>query len=283
MCDYYSNFIGVENITKANTTGISKALKAMFARYSVLDVLMSDNGPQFTSVEFALFAKKSDFEHATSSPHYLQSDGKADNAVKTMKRSFTKCRESGQSEFFTLMDWRNTATEEVGTSPAQRFLGRRCKTLLPITGSLLQPDYPTEKDRQAINRQKQQQQYYYDRHVKQLKPIAAEETVRMHLPEQKSWSQGVCMGLVGPWSYGVKVGDSTFIRNCRQLKRSDEQLTQNPPDVDDLPLQQDNTSEKVAPIPTPPSNGPAPNTEHAESLPSPPIKPTVDSPPPVLR
>ena len=96
------------------------------------------------------------------------------------------------------MDWRNTPTEGLGTSPAQRFLGRRCKTLLPITGSLLQPDYPTEEDRQAINRQKQRQQYYYNRHVKQLKPIAAGETVRMRLPGQKSWSQGVCTGLY--WS-----------------------------------------------------------------------------------
>ena len=39
VCDYYSNFIEVENINKANATDICKALKAMFARYSVPDVL----------------------------------------------------------------------------------------------------------------------------------------------------------------------------------------------------------------------------------------------------
>ena len=154
VCDYYSNFIEVENITKVSTTGVSKALKAMFARYGVPDTLISDNGPQFASEEFASFAKKWGFEHVTSSPCYPQSNGKAENAVKTVKRLFTKCRESGQSEFRALMDWRNTPTEGLGTSPAQRFLGRRCKTLIPVTGALLQPDYPTEKDRRAINRQK---------------------------------------------------------------------------------------------------------------------------------
>lgn len=41
--------------------------------------------------------------------------------------------------------------------------------LLPITGSLLRPKYSTEGDAQDINRQKQRQQYYYNRHVKQLK------------------------------------------------------------------------------------------------------------------
>ena len=133
VCDYYSNFFEVENITKVSTTGVSKALKAMFARYGVPDTLISDNGPQFASEEFTSFAKKWGFEHVTSSPRYPQSNGKAENAVKTVKRLFTKCRESGQSEFRALMDWRNTPTEGLGTSPAQRFLGRRCKTLLPVT------------------------------------------------------------------------------------------------------------------------------------------------------
>ena len=41
LCDY---FIEVESITKAN---------ALFARYGVPDSLMSDNGPQFASAEFA--------------------------------------------------------------------------------------------------------------------------------------------------------------------------------------------------------------------------------------
>ena len=74
VCDYYSNFIEVENINKANATGIFKTLKAMFARCGVPDVLMPDNGPQFASAEFASFAKKWGFEHVTSSPHYLQSN-----------------------------------------------------------------------------------------------------------------------------------------------------------------------------------------------------------------
>ena len=35
VCDYYSNFIEVENVTRANTSGVAKALKAMFSRYGV--------------------------------------------------------------------------------------------------------------------------------------------------------------------------------------------------------------------------------------------------------
>jgi len=85
VCDYYSNFIEVERINKANTMGVSKALKVLFSRYGVPEVV-SDNGPQFASVDLRVFATKWQFMHITSSPHYPQSNGKAENAVKTMKR-----------------------------------------------------------------------------------------------------------------------------------------------------------------------------------------------------
>ena len=107
--------------------------------------------------------------------------------------------------------------------------------------------------------------------------------MRTCLPGQKSWSQGVCTGLVGPQSYGVKVGESTFVRNRRQLIRSDEQPLPSPPDVDDLPPPQKNPSEKEALIPTLPSNGPTPNADPKESSSSPPLEPCVESPCPGSR
>ena len=80
-------------------------LKAIFSQYGIPDILVTDNGPQFVSAEFAVFENTWMFQHTTSSPHYPQSNGKAENAVKTVKRLFTKCRQSGQSEFIALLDW----------------------------------------------------------------------------------------------------------------------------------------------------------------------------------
>lgn len=109
----------------------------------------------------------------------------------------------------------------------------------------------------------------------------------MRLPGRKSWSQGVCTGLVGPRSYRVQVGESTFIRNRKQLIRSGEELAQSPPDADDLQQPWNNSSEKATCMPTPPSNGAAPSTDHPEPPPSPKVEPpveqTVDSPRPVLH
>ena len=124
--------------------------------------------------------------------------------MKTVKRLFTKCRESGQSEFLALLDWRNTPTEGFGNSPAQRLMGRRCKTLAPVAGTLLQPRYSTEEETRALIGSKQRQQHHYNHHVKPLQPIDQGETVRMKLPGQKTWSPGTCLGKVGPRSYEVE-------------------------------------------------------------------------------
>jgi len=56
LCDYYSNFIEVDSLTKTTTAGVTKALKVMFSQYGIPDVVISDNGPQFSSKEFAIFA-----------------------------------------------------------------------------------------------------------------------------------------------------------------------------------------------------------------------------------
>ena len=101
--------------------------------------------------------------------------------------------------------------------------------------------------------------HYYDRHIKKQKPIAAGEVIWMHLPGQKTWSRGVCESLVGPRSYRVKVRESKFVRNRRQLIGSDEIPVPSP--SDDIPCPQNDGSDKATPIQLPPSNQPAPNTD----------------------
>ena len=150
VCDYYSNFIEVSRLSRVTTSSVVRELKEIFARYGIPDTLVTDNGTQFSSAEFAVSARTWNFDHVTSSPRYPQSNGKAENAVKTVEQLFTKCKQSCQSEFQALLDWRNTPTEGMKTSPAQRLMGRCCKTLLPIAGRLLQPSYPTEQDSQDL-------------------------------------------------------------------------------------------------------------------------------------
>lgn len=91
---------------------------------------MSDNGPQFASEEFADIARLWEFDHITSSPHYPQSNGKAEQAVKVTKHILKKAKHSKSDPYLALLDYRKIPTQHVGTSPAMRLMGRRTKTLL---------------------------------------------------------------------------------------------------------------------------------------------------------
>ena len=101
ICDHYSNFIEVASLNTVTTRSVVRELLPMFARFGLPDVLVTDNGPQFASAEFAVFMKTKAIDHVTSSPHYAQSNGKAGNAVKTVKRLFLKCKQSGEWHFST--------------------------------------------------------------------------------------------------------------------------------------------------------------------------------------
>ena len=140
-----------------------------------------------------------------------------------LKQSNVYFRESGESEY--LISPLRLLSEGFGTSPAQRFLGRRCKTLLPTTTSRLQPAFPTGADAQARTHQRQRQQV-------SLKPIPVGETKRLRLPGQATWSTGTCKGLVGPRSYDVQVGEKIYQRNRRQLIYANEPLLTSSPLVD---------------------------------------------------
>ena len=53
---------------------------------------MSENGPTFSSHDFAEFAKQYGFNHFTSSPRYPQSNGLAERAVQTPEHILKKAK-----------------------------------------------------------------------------------------------------------------------------------------------------------------------------------------------
>ena len=232
VCDYFSNYLEVECLPLTTSRSVARVLASLFARHGIPNVVVSDNYPQFASTKFASFVKKRNFEHVTSSPHYAQSNGKAKNAIKTVRPLFKKCREDGTSEFLALLDWQNTPSEGMGISPSQRLMGRWCKTLLPMATLLFQPRYSMAHDRQAIVVAKAKQGWYYNRHTHPLIKQKSGEGVRICLPGEKSWTSGICEGSAG--SYNVCVGANTYRHNRRDLKSSPLQAPPSEVDVDGI-------------------------------------------------
>ena len=129
LVDYYSNSIEVALLKRDTTShNVIKHLKENIARYGIMDTLMSDNGPQYTSAEFKSFVTSYGIQHITSSPLYSQSHGLAEKAVQTVKNIFKKCKESGDDVYLSPLDIRNTPGDERIGSRMQRLMGRRAKT-----------------------------------------------------------------------------------------------------------------------------------------------------------
>ena len=220
VTDYYSNFISVKRLNSTTTTAVSKQLMKLFSVHGIPKIIMTDNATQFSSFEFKSFTSELDIEHITNSPHYPQSNGKAENAVKEVKRLFSRCRDSGYSEYLALLDFNNTPTQGVGLSPSQRLFGRRCRTSLPVTKKLLKPRYSTEHERNRMTKCKKKQARYCNKSTRQLPELSEGETVRVKCPGEKTWTKGTCVRKVAQRSYDVQAENATYRRNRRQLLAS---------------------------------------------------------------
>ena len=139
-----------------------------------------DDGPQFTSESFAKFAEQWGFEHRTSSPGHQQANGKTEAAVKMAKQLMRKAEATGSISYFAILAQRNTPTEDMDTSPAQRLLGLRCKTLLPTTAELLKPPAQHHEIITKQTRAKQvKQAHCYNKRARDLPPLEEGDVVQM--------------------------------------------------------------------------------------------------------
>ena len=137
IVDYTSNFWEVDRMNSTTTTSVIKQLKSHFARFGIPSVVVSYNGPQYVSEEFCTFAAKWDFEHQTSALGHQNANRKTEAAVKAAKLMVRKCKKSQTDPYLVLLEIRNTPTQGLGSSPAQRLLNRRTRTLLPTSSKLL--------------------------------------------------------------------------------------------------------------------------------------------------
>ena len=158
--DYYSNFIKMDRLRNSSSRTVIKVLKMHFSRHGIPEVLISDNSPQYSSQEFSSFAQQWEFKHVTSSPHYPKSNGKAESAVKTCKNLLKKADLAKADVYLSLLNHRNTSTEQTGLSPAQQSVGRKTRTLLPLASKLLEPVTSTNIRTKLISSRAKQASYY---------------------------------------------------------------------------------------------------------------------------
>ena len=113
--DYYSDYFELDRICDKKGKEVISKLKSQFARHGIPVQVFCDNGSPFISMEVQEFASACEFEHLISSPRYPQSNGKVEKAVKIDKVSWRRHEMRVQTQILSLLDYRNSPSEEVGS------------------------------------------------------------------------------------------------------------------------------------------------------------------------
>ena len=132
VIDAHSKWIEAYPMSSVTSTSTIEKLRILFAQFGLPNIIVSDNGANFTSAEFQAFCHNNGIKHVTSAPFHPSSNGLAERAVQTVKRGLAKMSQGSITDRLSrfLFRYRNTPLQLVGSSPAELLLGRRVRSLL---------------------------------------------------------------------------------------------------------------------------------------------------------
>ncbi len=209
------------------THKLTAALQDHFCRTAAPDLLWSDGGPQFTSHLLADFLQTWGVKHMTSSPHYPQSNGKAESAVKSMKKLISAAW-TGRSINWgilsrALLQYRSTPCRKDGLSPAQKLFGHPVQDSLPAHLRSFAPEWQKSvlEAEIAAAQTQEKAQASYNQHAHSLSDLHVGNHVAMQNTNSKMWDIYGTITAIGPYRrYFVKTqAGRVLVRNRRFLRK----------------------------------------------------------------
>ncbi|XP_076036799.1 uncharacterized protein LOC143022463 [Oratosquilla oratoria] len=224
--------------SNTTTSATTRHFRQLFRNLGVPVRLRTDGGPQFASSEFAAFLERWGVRHDMSTPHYPQSNGHAESAVKTVKYLIQKVAPSGNldCEAFDrgLLELRNTPNH-TGRSPAQTLYSHPLRSCVPAHAKAFQKQWQARDescDRRAAARLRDDTARY-DAHARPLPSLQRGDVVRIQDPTTKRWDKvGTIMDVGRSRDYLIRLPSGrTWWRNRRFLRPSPS------PPVDRTPME----------------------------------------------
>ncbi|XP_030621125.1 uncharacterized protein K02A2.6-like [Chanos chanos] len=206
------------------------ALRSIFSRNGVPELIVSDNGSQYTSEEFSLFMKKNGIKHFKSAPHHPATNGLAERFVQTFKKSI-KAMEKEDISLQHKVDnflfaYRNSVHATTNQTPAMLFMNRNLRSRI----DLLKPD---------LRREVHNKQFSYVP-IKAARHFEIGQEVLARDYREDKWTPVRIATRTGPLMYTVDVGEHTWRRHVDQIK--DAQPKNNTLPSSDLPPSDDHTT-----------------------------------------
>ncbi|XP_055355728.1 uncharacterized protein K02A2.6-like [Paramacrobiotus metropolitanus] len=231
IVDAMSKWPEVVQMKHATSDGVLEALLNLFSRYGACTEIVTDNGTQFTSQEFADFCTVHGIRHLRTPPGHPQSNGQAERYVQTFKDGISKLiadrkpLPTALREF--LFRYRNAPQATTGKSPAELFLSRKLRGQL----DLLVPVLMTTIER---NRKRYQQNFDQRTQEKHFQ-VGDYVMVRDYRPNRAvDWQRGQLVRREGTRIWVVLVNGIDLRRHENQMRprhwlHPDERALPNPP------------------------------------------------------
>uniref|UniRef100_A0A914CW25 RNA-directed DNA polymerase n=1 Tax=Acrobeloides nanus TaxID=290746 RepID=A0A914CW25_9BILA len=206
--------------TKSTTSKATiRLLRRLFASYGIPDVLVSDNGTQFTSNEFKSFVKSNGINHALTAPYHPQSNGQAERFVDILKRGLQKLNDNNDVEEnlqVLLATYRTTPSETLANrTPAEMFLRRKPKTTL----DLLKPLINTIP---AKTRNNKMECAFNKKNGAKQRSFEPEQSIwgrDFRIPSKIAWAPGKIIRRIGNVKYEVHLEPFGFCyRHANQIR-----------------------------------------------------------------
>jgi transposase InsO family protein len=93
LLDAYSKWLDIVVMKNITTRTTIEKLQGIFTTHGFPEIVVSDNGPTFTSKEIEQFTARNGIRHIKAAPYHPASNGCAERAVQTFKTTMTKILE----------------------------------------------------------------------------------------------------------------------------------------------------------------------------------------------
>ena len=203
LVDAHSKWIEAEVVSSPTTQNAIHSLRKVFASHGLPEVLVSDNGPAFTSKEFQTFVQRNGFRHIKSAPYHPATNGLAERAVQTVKSALKKVTGDMETNLLRfLFQYRLTPHSTTGQSPAELLLGRRPRSHLDFIVPSVERNVKKAQERQR-NNCKSSGHHCYE---------VGERVYALNHWGTPRWISGIVTSVMGPASLRIKLDIGKEVR-----------------------------------------------------------------------
>jgi hypothetical protein len=215
VVDAYSKWPEVFIMNSTTSERTIEVLRTLFSRTGIPQIIVSDNGTQFRSMEFQKFTEDNGILHKFSAPYHAATNGQAERFVQSAKQGLKAARvDSGSLQVKLdrfLLAYRNAPHKLTGESPASLFYKRPLRTRLDNLRPNLNKRVTTQLYREST----------YNGSGGRYRTFNLGEKVwaRNYVNGKEKWVPASIVEIAGPLNYKVQLNNEViWTRHVDQLR-----------------------------------------------------------------